>query len=732
MLIGVSAYQDPSFPKVAAAEKSLRGVYRMLVDEELGGWSDEQVTPISNPVDCRRVMSDLRRLAQGTSGVLLLYFVGHGTVTMTGDLVLAVSDTVADEPDVTGLEYSKIRSALLGSPAKVKAVVLDCCYSGRAIDVLAGDRQDLADIADIRGTYTLTAADHLAHAGQADTYTAFTGELLGLIGTGVAGGPPVLTFAELYPHLRQRLIARNLPHPNQRGTDTADQCPVARNVSDEPSTTGHGRDSTDASAARQEATSKPIPPTTVRKPPSPPHTGTSDVTQYPSKPAAPFTISWTGKDPLSAYTNSSGMGCLNGFAKVGLAVSSPGVLIPLLMHRITSGTGQDDGWMAWFVLSIVLGLFTLGILLWLSTVTYRLRTNGWSLRVGPQGIATTSSSGRCEYRWNHVRGVTIEEIVAPMKFFDAADFTVKLYKYTGIHIQFTTDGASSSPSRPAGWPPSHPGKIAIRRSGRAGRIPVCVLGPMTDRQRTELKMALKTHAGNLYHEVPTQSMSNLVSVGGGNILAMDQSGNLWRYLAPNYYGSEKTRVGTGWKVMKKLVAIGDSAEDILAIDSSGNMYRYYGPNYYGSQRTQVGTGWDTMTQVTAAGDDTGDIFAVDGSGKLFRYYAPHYRGSQRKQIGTNWNTMKTIVGIRDISGNGTADILAVDGAGKLFRYYAPHYRGSQCKQIGTNWNTMTNLVAIPGIGTTDLLATNATTKIMYRYSGPTYSGTQRKQIGIGW
>ncbi|MGG2464417.1 caspase, EACC1-associated type [Streptomyces sp. RGM 3693] len=736
VLIGVSAYQDPSFPPVPAAENSLSDMHRMLVDKDLGGWPGDQVIPVRNPVDCRRVMIDLRRHAQGTTGVLLLYFVGHGTVTSNGELVLAVKDTSADEPDITGLEYSKIRSILRESPARVKAVVLDCCYSGRAIDVLSGDQQHLADITDTRGTYTLTAADRTAHAGQAGTRTPFTEELLDLITAGIVGAPPVLTFADLYPLLRHRLISRNLPHPNQRGTDTADKCPVARNVSDEPSTTGPDRGPEDASDARHEVTGAPIPPTAAGQPPPPlppqPGTTTPDVTQQPSKPAAPFTISWTGKDPLSTYTNSSGKGCFDGFAKVGLALSSPGVVVPPLMHHVAFGTGQDDGWMAWFVLSIVFGLFALGILLWLSTVTYRLRTNGWSLRIGSQGIATTSTAGRCEYRWNHVRGVTIEEIVAPIKFFDASDFTVKLHEYTGLHVQFTIDGASSSPSRPAGWPPSHPGKIVVRRSGLVGRIPICVLGPMTDQQRTELKAALKAHAGNLYYEVPTQPMSNLVSVGEGNILAVDQSGNLWRYSAPNYYGSEKTQVGTGWSVMKNLVAIGDSADDILAIDSSGNAYRYYGPNYYGSQRTQVGTGWDTMTQVTAAGDATGDILAVDGAGKLFRYYAPHYHGSQRKQIGTGWNTMKTIVGIGDISGNGTADILAVDGAGKLFRYYAPHYHGSQRKQIGTNWNTMTNLVAIPGTGTTDLLATNATTEDLYRYTGPAYSGAQRKQISTNW
>ncbi|WP_043262667.1 hypothetical protein [Streptomyces sp. CT34] len=105
--------------------------------------------------------------------MLLRYFVGHGTVTENGDLVPAVKDTVANEPDTTGLEYITIRSILSGSPARVKAVVVDCCYSGRAIDVLSGDGQRLADITDTGGTYTLTAA--VARLPSARTATRVIG-----------------------------------------------------------------------------------------------------------------------------------------------------------------------------------------------------------------------------------------------------------------------------------------------------------------------------------------------------------------------------------------------------------------------------------------------------------------------------------------------------------------------------------------------------------------------------
>lgn len=239
VLIGVAAYQDRRFPAIPAAGNSLRGMHRMLVDDQLGGWSYDQVTVIDDPVDCRRLARDLRRLAHDTTGALLCYFVGHGTLSPNGELILALADSDADDPDITGLEYSRVRDALLDSPAKVKIAVLDCCYSGRVIDMLAGGADDLADSIEVQGAYTLTAADRAAHAGKPDGHTEFTGHLLDLVRTGLPNGRPVLTFADLYPHLRQRLAASSLPRPNQRGTDTAQHYPVARNAHYQASATDH-------------------------------------------------------------------------------------------------------------------------------------------------------------------------------------------------------------------------------------------------------------------------------------------------------------------------------------------------------------------------------------------------------------------------------------------------------------------------------------------------------------
>jgi osmoprotectant transport system substrate-binding protein len=231
-LIGTSAYRK-EFPPLPAAANSLKGLEEILVDSQLCRWPADRVTTFLNPRNAGRLIISFRRLARETEDVLLVYYVGHGTITQRGELCLAVSDTEFDDPDVTGIEYGRVRDALLDSPARIKVVILDCCYSGRAIQALAA-AADISGITDIRGAYTITASDQAAHVPalplQTRACTSFTGELLDLIRTGIPGGPETLTLNMLYCQLRARLRQRQLPAPNQRGTDTAAEFGFSRNA----------------------------------------------------------------------------------------------------------------------------------------------------------------------------------------------------------------------------------------------------------------------------------------------------------------------------------------------------------------------------------------------------------------------------------------------------------------------------------------------------------------------
>ncbi|HEY3872267.1 MAG TPA: hypothetical protein VGM10_28150 [Actinocrinis sp.] len=110
VLIGTSEYQDERFPALPSADNSLEGMHQILTDPELCGWPPGRVKQLANVSDSRQVIIKLREWAQKTTGVFLLYYVGHGTPGERGPC-LTLADTQEQHPDATGLEYRHVRNA---------------------------------------------------------------------------------------------------------------------------------------------------------------------------------------------------------------------------------------------------------------------------------------------------------------------------------------------------------------------------------------------------------------------------------------------------------------------------------------------------------------------------------------------------------------------------------------------------------------------------------------------
>ena len=235
VLIGVPHYQDARYLSYPAVGNSVDGMYELLVESGLCGWRQEQVIKVVNPANAGQLLRWLRELARETTGALLLYFVGHGVLSEHGELCLAVSDTDHADPDATGLEYTKVRRMLhRDTPATTRIVILDSCYSGRAIGLGSIDETQFANLSETSGAYTLTAADNFADVppdAEGAPRTAFTGELLDLLTRdGIPGAPARLTLGTIYPRLRSRLASKGLPRPSQRADDDAAAFVFARNA----------------------------------------------------------------------------------------------------------------------------------------------------------------------------------------------------------------------------------------------------------------------------------------------------------------------------------------------------------------------------------------------------------------------------------------------------------------------------------------------------------------------
>jgi hypothetical protein len=241
VLIGVSAYEYTEFPPIRAARNSLQAMRSLLSDPALCGWPADQITVIANPISATGLATDIADLAESTTGALLLYYVGHGMLSVRGELCLTVTSTHPERPKISGLPWDTVADVLRGCPANPRLAILDCCFAGQAIEALTGEGgPGLADIAHVEGVYTLTAttrnrAAHVPPPNQQDiACTSFTAELKDLIRCGLPGQAPRLTLSDIYPVLRQRLLARSLPAPSQRGTDAVGRVAFTANAAVSP------------------------------------------------------------------------------------------------------------------------------------------------------------------------------------------------------------------------------------------------------------------------------------------------------------------------------------------------------------------------------------------------------------------------------------------------------------------------------------------------------------------
>ena len=204
-----------------------------LTDPVYGVVPKNHCTVLENQGDIRLIGRNLRSAATQAEDLLLVYFVGHGLVDgRRHQLYLGLPDSEWADPEFNSLEYDKLRSSVLDSPAATKIIILDCCFSGRVVsEAMADPVTEMVGQMEVDGTYVLASAerDQVALILPGEDYTAFTGRLLQLLRNGVPEGPELLTIDYLNRKLKAKMKAEGLSEPQKRGTATADSLALAEN-----------------------------------------------------------------------------------------------------------------------------------------------------------------------------------------------------------------------------------------------------------------------------------------------------------------------------------------------------------------------------------------------------------------------------------------------------------------------------------------------------------------------
>ncbi|MEU6404272.1 N-acetylmuramoyl-L-alanine amidase, partial [Streptomyces sp. NPDC046985] len=195
---------------------------------------------------------------------------------------------------------------------------------------------------------------------------------------------------------------------------------------------------------------------------------------------------------------------------------------------------------------------------------------------------------------------------------------------------------------------------------------------------------------------------------------------------------------------------GTDRYDLLGRDASGVLWQFQGTGSTAApllSRYRIGAGWsayDTVTPLTALrADGAGDMAARDKTGVLWYYQGsgnPAAPFLPRTKVGAGWSVYDSVVGARDLTGDGKADLVARDKTGVLWLYkgtgstaapFAPR------TQIGRGWQIYDALTATGDItrdGKADLVARDKTGVLwLYKGTGSTAAPfAPRTQIGRGW
>ncbi|GIJ52100.1 hypothetical protein Val02_89860 [Virgisporangium aliadipatigenens] len=229
VLIGTADYDDPDLPDLPAVRGNLLNLADILADPAIGGFEPRHVHTFVNP--SYDAAAKLAEIAEETTDTLVVYYAGHGLVASNGELYLGLATTRNRRAVFTALAYQALRLAVVESPASNKVVVLDCCFSGRAIGLMAGADGIAGGQVDVAGTYVLTATSATNPARIVDDArtSAFTGALLELLREGTPTAGRLLRLNHVYPWLRRTLTERGLPAPQHRGSDLIGDLALTRN-----------------------------------------------------------------------------------------------------------------------------------------------------------------------------------------------------------------------------------------------------------------------------------------------------------------------------------------------------------------------------------------------------------------------------------------------------------------------------------------------------------------------
>ncbi|MFD0304114.1 AAA domain-containing protein [Streptomyces sp. NPDC127119] len=171
LLIGTASYDDVRFPALPSVRADVHYLSQILDMPTVGRYEkcvrveDSSKTAIKQAVE--RFLGD-----REPDELVVLYLSGHGAYEREdGQLYYVTTDTEADHLQHTALEASYVTDQLEKCAARRKVLLLDCCFSGSAVQGFRSKgaaHKTTAPLIEASGVHVITASQHWEQAFTTD------------------------------------------------------------------------------------------------------------------------------------------------------------------------------------------------------------------------------------------------------------------------------------------------------------------------------------------------------------------------------------------------------------------------------------------------------------------------------------------------------------------------------------------------------------------------------------
>ena len=217
VLIGVSSYtqeltSSQAFDSYKQIDRNIDDL-RTILPEALQPLEFD-IHEVRNPTSRDALLDPVIQASRSSDGVLLIYYCGHAVLSDKFELTLTHSSVSRDVVEFQGLEYTKLRDAINHSPHGTRIVILDCCFSGAALENGLGDA-DIKGIVAPRSGLLITSSpsDKPSFVFGTETHTAFTERLIRNLRKPPRFAATTQTWSELMDSLRRSMRRDGLPEP---------------------------------------------------------------------------------------------------------------------------------------------------------------------------------------------------------------------------------------------------------------------------------------------------------------------------------------------------------------------------------------------------------------------------------------------------------------------------------------------------------------------------------------